>query len=161
MMASHFFRSSMLVASLSLVSFLANDGALPPALLVLKNTGSIRSKSRSCCIRCIRTLPTMPRQPTRPTFMTSYPWSGQLPRNFARRVRAGKTGGHDGRSAFRDRFRGNSFDERLGGNGEFGRTGRFAVLARDRDDVRDLRHCVSLHENRDSTAYSPVPGTND
>ena len=32
----------MLVASLSFVSFLANDGALPPALLVLKNTGSIK-----------------------------------------------------------------------------------------------------------------------
>jgi hypothetical protein len=71
-MTSHFFSSSTLFASLSFVSFLANDGAAPPALLVLKNTGSIRSKSRSSCMRCISTLPTMPRQPTRPTFMT-YP----------------------------------------------------------------------------------------
>ena len=33
--------ASMSLASLSVVSFLAYDGALPPALLVLKNTGSI------------------------------------------------------------------------------------------------------------------------
>ena len=34
---------------------------------VEKNTGSIRAKSPSACIRSIRTEPTMPRQPTRPT----------------------------------------------------------------------------------------------
>src|SRR5690606_38553523 len=42
-------------------------GAVPPALLVLKNRGSMSEKSPSACMRSIRTEPTMPRQPTRPT----------------------------------------------------------------------------------------------
>src|SRR5690606_31779975 len=45
----------------------AQAGAAPPALLVEKNTGSIRAKSFSSRMRCMRTEPTMPRQPTRPT----------------------------------------------------------------------------------------------
>ena len=43
------------------------SGALPPALDVLKKTGSISSKSPSARIRSSRTDPTIPRQPTRPT----------------------------------------------------------------------------------------------
>jgi hypothetical protein len=42
-------------------------GALPPALLVEKNTGSMSAKSPSACMRSISTEPTMPRQPTNPT----------------------------------------------------------------------------------------------
>ena len=42
-------------------------GAAPPALEVEKNSGSIRSKSRSAVMRSMSTEPTMPRQPTRPT----------------------------------------------------------------------------------------------
>ena len=41
-------------------------GAAPPALLVLKNTGSMWAKSPSACMRSISTEPTMPRQPTNP-----------------------------------------------------------------------------------------------
>jgi UDP-N-acetylmuramate--alanine ligase len=44
-------------------SFLAR----PPTLEVVKNTGSIKSKSCSSSMRCISTEPTMPRQPIRPT----------------------------------------------------------------------------------------------
>ncbi len=58
---------SMSKALRSAVSFFAKAGAVPPAFEVLKNTGSIRSKSRSCAMRCISTEPTMPRQPTSPT----------------------------------------------------------------------------------------------
>eukprot|EP00952_Eustigmatos_sp_NYUAD-ZCMA_P001166 5179-Eustigmatos_ZCMA.PRE.1 len=58
----------MSLASARGASVLANAGALPPALLVLKNTVSIRSKSFSSCMRCISTEPTMPRHPTKPTF---------------------------------------------------------------------------------------------
>jgi hypothetical protein len=58
------FKASMSYASCSVVSFFACAGALPPALEVEKNTGSIRSKSPSACMRSIRTEPTMPRQPT-------------------------------------------------------------------------------------------------
>ncbi len=59
--------AAMSYASCSRVSFFAIAGALPPAALVLKNSGSISSKSPSCCMRSIRTEPTIPRQPTRPT----------------------------------------------------------------------------------------------
>ncbi|WP_167387596.1 hypothetical protein [Paraburkholderia susongensis] len=76
--------------------------------------------------------------------MTSYPSKWKLPRIFARSDRAGKTGGHDGRSALRDRFRGNRFD----GNGELNRTGRFAVQLGNRGDLGDLRHRDNIHENR-------------
>ena len=64
---SHFFSASRSCASFSCFSFLAMAGAWPPALLVEKKTGSIRSKSRSACMRSMSTEPTMPRQPTRPT----------------------------------------------------------------------------------------------
>jgi hypothetical protein len=75
--------------------------------------------------------------PTYETYVHDFiPFEWMLPRNFARRDRAGKTGGHDGRSALRDRFRGNRFD----GNGELNRTGRFAVEVRNRGDLRKLRH---------------------
>src|SRR5262249_53082040 len=58
--------------------------------------------------------------PTYETYVHDFiPLEWTLPRKFARRDRAGKTGGHDGRSAFRDRFRGNRFNRRLDGNGEF------------------------------------------
>jgi hypothetical protein len=42
-------------------------GSAPPALLVLKNSGSMSAKSSSACMRSINTEPTMPRQPTNPT----------------------------------------------------------------------------------------------
>ena len=61
------FSASMSYASRSLVSFFAIAGALPPALLVVKNTGSMSAKSPSACMRSISTEPTMPRQPTNPT----------------------------------------------------------------------------------------------
>src|SRR5881396_3485091 len=67
MTMSHFFRASMSKASLRVFSFFAWAGALPPALEVEKNTGSMRVKSPSACMRSMRTEPTMPRQPTRPT----------------------------------------------------------------------------------------------
>ncbi len=57
-------------------------------------------------------------------------------------------GGHDGRSANRDRFRGNRFDERFDGNGELNHTGRFAVVVRNQGDLGSRRHRYSLHENR-------------
>src|SRR6185295_9596546 len=47
-------------------------GALPPAWVVEKNTGSTRSKSRSSRMRCTRTEPTIPRQPTMPTLTTLF-----------------------------------------------------------------------------------------
>src|SRR3954469_12462687 len=57
----------MSVADFSVVSFFAIAGAVPPALEVVKNTGSMWAKSPSSCMRCIRTEPTIPRQPTKPT----------------------------------------------------------------------------------------------
>jgi hypothetical protein len=45
MTMSHFFSASMSCASLRVVSFFACAGALPPALEVEKNTGSMRPKS--------------------------------------------------------------------------------------------------------------------
>ncbi|WP_181309369.1 hypothetical protein [Paraburkholderia sp. BL18I3N2] len=77
--------------------------------------------------------------------MTSYPSKWKLPRIFARSDRAGKMSGHDGRSAFRDRFRGNRFG---GGNGELNHTGRFAVQFRNRGDLSQLCHRHNIHENR-------------
>ena len=47
-------------------------GKQAAALLVEKNTGSIRSKSPSACIRSINTEPTMPRQPTKPTKLPTF-----------------------------------------------------------------------------------------
>src|SRR6476659_9157377 len=44
-------------------------GPLPPTFDVVKNDGSISSKSRSSSIRCISTEPTIPRQPTNPIRM--------------------------------------------------------------------------------------------
>jgi len=64
--------------------------------------------------------------------------------HFARSDRAGKISGHDGRSAFRDRFRGNRF----GGNGERNHTGRFAEQFRNRGDLSCVRHRDNIHENR-------------
>jgi hypothetical protein len=51
---------------LSVFSFFAIAGAAPPALLVLKNTGSMWAKSPSACMRSSSTEPTMPRHPTNP-----------------------------------------------------------------------------------------------
>ena len=59
--------ASMSNASCSVISFFAIAGALPPALEVEKNSGSISPKSPSACMRSINTEPTMPRQPTKPT----------------------------------------------------------------------------------------------
>src|SRR3569833_1487953 len=67
MITSMFFSSSTLRASLSGGTSLPTAGALPPVCEVVKNTGSITSKSRSACMRCISTEPTMPRQPIKPT----------------------------------------------------------------------------------------------
>ncbi|WP_162831392.1 hypothetical protein [Paraburkholderia caffeinilytica] len=58
--------------------------------------------------------------------------------------------GHDGRSAFRDRFRGNRFD----GNGELNHTGRFAVQFRNRGDLSYVRHRYNIHENRNLATSS-------
>src|SRR6476660_5963293 len=63
----HLDSSVMSDASFRVVSFFAMAGALPPALEVVKNTGSMWAKSPSSCMRCIRTEPTIPRQPTKPT----------------------------------------------------------------------------------------------
>jgi hypothetical protein len=52
--------------------------------------------------------------------------------------------GHDGRSAFRDRFRGNRFN----GNGELNHTGRFAAQFRNRGDLSLGCHRYNIHENR-------------
>ncbi|MGE8473953.1 MAG: hypothetical protein ACN6QC_22070, partial [Paraburkholderia hospita] len=79
------------------------------------------------------------------------PFEWTLPRIFARSDRAGKMGGHDGRSAFRDRFRGNRFD----GNGERNHAGRFAAQCRNRGDLRNRRHHMSLHENPFFAARAP------
>jgi hypothetical protein len=52
-------------------------GAAPPAFDVEKNTGSMRSKSRSATIRSMSTEPTMPRQPTNPTnLLKTAPFEG-------------------------------------------------------------------------------------
>src|SRR5574343_78332 len=67
MMASIAFNSAMSFASLSGGTSLPTSGPLPPGFEVVKNTGSIRSKSRSSRMRCMRTEPTMPRQPIKPT----------------------------------------------------------------------------------------------
>src|SRR3569623_2544546 len=67
MITSMFISSSTLRASLSGGTSLPTAGALPPVCEVVKNTGSITSKSRSACMRCISTEPTMPRQPIKPT----------------------------------------------------------------------------------------------
>jgi hypothetical protein len=66
MMISQRLSASMSWPSFSRVSFFAIDGAAPPALLVLKNTGSMCAKSPSERMRSISTEPTMPRQPTNP-----------------------------------------------------------------------------------------------
>jgi hypothetical protein len=62
--------------------------------------------------------------------------------------------GHDGRSAFRDRFRGNRF---CGGNGELNHTGRFAVQFRNRGDLSCVRHRYNIHENRNpATSFAAI-----
>ncbi|MFM0505389.1 hypothetical protein [Paraburkholderia caffeinilytica] len=92
--------------------------------------------------------------PTYETYVHDFiPFEWKLPRIFARSDRAGKMSGHDGRSAFRDRFRGNRFNERFnerfcGGKGELNRTGRFAVQFRNRGDLSYVRHRYNIHENR-------------
>jgi hypothetical protein len=84
--------------------------------------------------------------PTYETYVHDFiPFEWKLPRIFARSDRAGKMSGHDGRSAFRDRFRGNRFG---GGNGELNHTGRFAVQFRNRGDLSQLCHRHNIHENR-------------
>jgi hypothetical protein len=91
--------------------------------------------------------------PTYETYVHDFiPFEWKLPRIFARSDRAGKMSGHDGRSAFRDRFRGNRF----GGNGELNHTGRFAVLVRNQGDLRNLRHRHNIHENRNLATPSSV-----
>src|ERR1700712_4250572 len=70
--------AAMSNASCNVASFFACAGALPPAALVEKNTGSMRSKSPSACIRSINTEPTMPRQPTSPTNALSFALSRAL-----------------------------------------------------------------------------------
>jgi len=59
-----------------------HPGRRAPALDVLKNTESNRSKSFSAAIRSIRTEPTMPRHPTKPTFMTPL-LRADLPQRFS------------------------------------------------------------------------------
>jgi hypothetical protein len=87
--------------------------------------------------------------PTYETYVHDFiPFEWKLPRIFARSDRAGKMGGHDGRSALRDRFRGNRFDECVDANGELDRTGRCAVLFGNRGDLGDLSHRDNIHENR-------------
>src|ERR1700712_5264824 len=62
---------------------LPTDGPWPPTLEVVKNTGSIRSKSRSSSIRCMSTEPTIPRQPIRPTrFIATTPSTKSGPLHF-------------------------------------------------------------------------------
>ncbi|WP_187617527.1 hypothetical protein [Paraburkholderia sp. UCT2] len=84
--------------------------------------------------------------------MTSYPSNGNFPASLPRSDRAGKMGGHDGRSALRDRFRGNGFD----GNGELDRTGRCAVHFGNRGDLGDLSHRNNIHENGKLAAFFAV-----
>ncbi len=79
----------MLVASLSLVLVLANDGALPPALLVLKNTGSIKSKSPSS-LHTLHQDAADHAAPTYETYVHDFiPSSGNFP-IFARSDRGGE-----------------------------------------------------------------------
>src|SRR6267378_3952133 len=52
----------MSFASFNAETFLPTAGPAPPTLEVVKNTGSIASKSRSSRMRSISTEPTMPRQ---------------------------------------------------------------------------------------------------
>src|SRR6185436_1247741 len=73
MMISIAFSSWMLRASFSAQTLLPIAGPSPPICDVVKNTGSIWSKSPSCCMRCISTEPTIPRQPTKPTRLISIP----------------------------------------------------------------------------------------
>src|SRR6185437_16239834 len=61
----------MSLASLSGPTGLPIDGPVPPTLDVVKNTGSIASKSRSSRMRSMRTEPTMPRHPMNPTVFMS------------------------------------------------------------------------------------------
>ncbi|MEZ0600615.1 hypothetical protein ACAX43_00405 [Paraburkholderia sp. IW21] len=89
--------------------------------------------------------------------MTSYPSSGNFPASFARSDRAGKMSGHDGRSAFRDRFRGNRFNECFDDNGERNHTGRFAVQFGNRGDLSCVRHRYNIHENRNpATSFAAI-----
>jgi hypothetical protein len=82
--------------------------------------------------------------PTYETYVHDFiPFEWKLPRIFARSDRAGKMGGHDGRSALRDRFRGDGFD----GNGELDPTGRCAVRFGNRGDLGDPSHRNNIHEN--------------
>jgi hypothetical protein len=90
--------------------------------------------------------------PTYETYVHDFiPFEWKLPRIFARSDRAGKMSGHDGRSAFRDRFRGNRFD---GGNGELDHTGCFAVQFGNRGDLSYVRHRYNIHENRNLATSS-------
>jgi hypothetical protein len=92
--------------------------------------------------------------PTYETYVHDFiPFEWKLPRIFARSDRAGKMSGHDGRSAFRDRFRGNRFN----GNGELNHTGRCAVQFGNRGDLGDLRHRYNIHEIRNlATSFAAV-----
>src|SRR5258708_24846701 len=64
----------MSFASLRVEIGLPMEGPAPPTFEVVKNTGSMRSKSRSSRMRSIKTEPTMPRQPMNPTlFMCVIP----------------------------------------------------------------------------------------
>src|SRR5688500_14899175 len=57
------------LASLTAGVRLPTSGPAAPACDVEKNTGSMKSKSRSSRMRCTSTDPTIPRQPMMPTFM--------------------------------------------------------------------------------------------
>jgi hypothetical protein len=86
--------------------------------------------------------------PTYETYVHDFiPFEWKLPRIFARSDRAGKMSGHDGRSAFRDRFRGNGFNASGSNNGELNHTGRFAVQFRNRGDLSLGCHRYNIHEN--------------
>ena len=68
MMTSIALNSAMSLASFSNATSRPTSGALSPIWEVVKNTGSIKSKSRSARMRCMSTDPTIPRQPIKPTF---------------------------------------------------------------------------------------------
>jgi hypothetical protein len=93
MMVSQALSSSMLLASFSGGTSRPMSGPLPPGFEVVKNTGSMWSKSRSSCMRPISTDPTIPRQPINPTFiMFVFPCNRIFYRE-GRQGRQGKTSG--------------------------------------------------------------------
>src|SRR5947208_2303798 len=104
---------SMSKAFCSDFSFLAWAGAAPLALEVEKNSGSIRSKSRSVVMRSMSTEPTMPRQPTRPTkVVIIFPFVHQTPSTSGPGSFAGFGGARRDGALALDGFRGrDGFDD--------------------------------------------------